>query len=89
MPVQCAGQRMEPPKSVPSPKALMPEATAALSPPVEPPEVRLVSQGFQVSPKSGLRLCVSTANSEQLLLPNNTAPASCRRRTAVADCAGT
>src|SRR5215467_15517355 len=39
MPQKCAGTRMEPPPSLPMPPAEQPDAIAAASPPLEPPEV--------------------------------------------------
>jgi len=49
-PVECAGQRMEPLRSEPSSKALMPVATAAAAPPDEPPGERVTSHGLLVVP---------------------------------------
>jgi hypothetical protein len=49
-----AGIRIEPPPSVPSDSAPIPAATAAAEPPLEPPGVRLGSQGLRVGPKSAL-----------------------------------
>src|SRR5438477_12730511 len=40
MPQKCAGTRMEPPPSLPTPPAEHPEAIAAASPPLDPPAVR-------------------------------------------------
>jgi hypothetical protein len=39
MPVKCAGSRTDPPLSLPSPAADMPDAIAAASPPLDPPAV--------------------------------------------------
>src|SRR6185312_1943686 len=50
IPVKCAGTRMEPPPSLPTPPAEQPEAIAAASPPLEPPAVLLTSQGLLVAP---------------------------------------
>ena len=50
MPVKCAGTRMEPPPSLPTPPADMPAAIAAASPPLEPPGVRRRSHGLLVGP---------------------------------------
>ena len=49
-----AGIRTEPPMSVPSASGTHPEATAAPDPPEDPPGVRVSSQGFRVTPQSGL-----------------------------------
>src|SRR5438309_298159 len=45
--------RIEPPPSVPSASAPMPDATAAAAPPLEPPGVSAGLQGFRVTPWSG------------------------------------
>ena len=44
------GMRMEPPMSLPWATATMPAATADPDPPLEPPEVRVVSHGLWVAP---------------------------------------
>src|SRR5882762_5147303 len=38
IPQKCAGTRIEPPPSLPTPPAEQPEAIAAASPPLDPPE---------------------------------------------------
>lgn len=48
IPLKCAGTRMEPPPSLPTPAADIPAAIAAASPPLEPPGVNSASQGLQV-----------------------------------------
>jgi hypothetical protein len=50
MPLKCAGTRMEPPPSLPTPAAEQPAAIAADSPPLEPPGVLVKSQGLFVRP---------------------------------------
>ena len=50
MPAHCAGQRKEPPLSVPTPSGDMPVANAAASPPLDPPGVTFAFQGFTVAP---------------------------------------
>jgi len=54
MPQALAGLRSEPPMSLPKPIGLMPLASAAASPPLEPPAVRPGCQGFRVRPCSEL-----------------------------------
>ena len=49
-----AGIRIDPPRSLPSASATMPEATAAALPPDEPPLERSVRQGFRVSAVAGV-----------------------------------
>ena len=50
MPVKWAGSRTDPPLSLPNPAAESPAATAADSPPLDPPAVRSKSQGLAVRP---------------------------------------
>src|SRR5262249_36961164 len=50
MPQKCAGTRMEPPPSLPTPPAEQPEAMAADSPPLEPPAECSSDQGLLVFP---------------------------------------
>jgi hypothetical protein len=52
IPQKAAGIRIDPPPSPPSDTGPQPLATAAAAPPDEPPEVRLVSHGLLVRPKS-------------------------------------
>src|ERR1700686_1278922 len=53
-PQRDAGMRMEPPVSVPMLPWQRPAATAAAEPPLEPPGMRVGSQGFRTGPKWGL-----------------------------------
>ena len=50
-PQKCAGIRMEPERSVPMSKGVIPLATAAAAPPLDPPGVRFKSHGLFVRPK--------------------------------------
>src|SRR6476646_8152852 len=50
IPQKCAGTRIDPPPSLPTPPAEHPEAMAAASPPLDPPGVRERSQGLLVRP---------------------------------------
>src|SRR5271157_6577530 len=59
MPEKCAGVRIEPPPSLPTPPAEHAEAIAAASPPLDPPALRERSQGLLVRPYK--RLSVSQA----------------------------
>src|SRR5690242_19166677 len=52
-PVKLDGRRTEPPPSVPMAIGPRPAATAAPAPPDEPPGVRPMFQGLQVTPCSG------------------------------------
>ena len=67
----------------------MPLATAAASPPLEPPVVRLTSQGLLVVPKMRLPVSHQRANSGRLVLAIITPPASRSRVTTVASLSGT
>src|SRR5271163_3891580 len=54
MPQKCAGTRIEPPPSLPTPATEQPAAIAAASPPLEPPEECARFQGLLVCPCSVL-----------------------------------
>src|SRR6516162_1798574 len=81
MPLQCAGQRSEPPISLPCAIVPMPAATAAPAPPDEPPQVMFGSHGFSVSPCSGLSVKPRNENSGVLVSPMTIAPAFFRLHT--------
>src|ERR687893_2988755 len=49
-----AGLRREPPMSLPSAIGTIPQARAAAAPPLEPPQVLVVSYGLRVSPNTSL-----------------------------------
>lgn len=53
MPVMCAGMRMLPPRSVPQPRILAWHDNRTASPPVEPPGVKSLLNGWSVLPQSG------------------------------------
>jgi hypothetical protein len=53
-PQKCDGQRIEPLKSEPRPSAVIALASAAASPPDEPPAERVTSWGLPVAPDSSL-----------------------------------
>src|SRR5579871_1856186 len=54
IPEKCAGVRIEPPPSLPTPPIELPEAIAAASPPLEPPAEYSRFQGLEVLPVSRL-----------------------------------
>ncbi len=54
IPQKCAGTRMEPPPSLPTPPGEQPLAMAAASPPLDPPGVRWTSHGLFVRPVTKL-----------------------------------
>ena len=62
-PVNDAGMRMEPPPSDAVPKGMIPAATAAAVPPLEPPGVRVVSHGLRVMPCTLVLVKLSVPNS--------------------------
>ena len=79
-----AGMRTEPPVSVPRAPGTSPAATAAPLPPLEPPQMRVVSQGLWAAPKWGLTVVAPQANSWVFSFPTTTAPARRRPATAAA-----
>ena len=84
-----AGQRIDPPVSVPGASATVPAATAAPEPPLEPPGMRLGSCGFRQVPKCGLSLVVPHASSWVASFAIETAPAAASRATTSASRSGT
>jgi hypothetical protein len=55
-PQKCAGRRIEADRSVPISKGVIPAASAAAAPPLDPPGVRPRFHGLLVRPKIGLLL---------------------------------
>ncbi len=76
-----AGMRVEPPPSLAVANGTSPAATAAAVPPLEPPGVRLRSQGLRATPSALDRVYCRVPNSGALVLPNGMAPAARRRAT--------
>src|SRR3972149_657421 len=64
-------------------------ASAAAAPPLEPPTVRVVSQGFRVAPVSSDSVKAVVPNSGVAVLPSTMKPAVFRRRTWAGSKAGT
>src|SRR5262245_21584894 len=89
MPVKCAGNRTEPPPSLPIPPAEQHAAIAADSPPLDPPGVRSRSHGLFVRPCSGLTDSYPINMSATLVVPNTIAPAARRRATQTASLVAT
>ncbi len=75
--------------SVPSSKAVYPNATAAAAPPDDPPGTRLLSHGLFVVPKISLKVCGSPDHRCTLVLANGMAPAERTAATTSASCSGT
>ena len=76
-----AGLRSDAPRSEPSAKGSMPQATETAAPPDEPPQVLLASNGLSVVPNTALKVCEPAPNSGVFVLPSVIAPAACRRST--------
>ena len=84
-----AGIRIEPPPSLPCDAGASPAATAAAAPPLEPPDVREVSQGLRQGPFSSDSVTAVSPSSGVFVLPMTTKPASFSRRTTAASKSGT
>jgi hypothetical protein len=54
----------------------MPDATAAASPPLDPPGVCPADHGFSVAPRSALTVCQRIPNSGMFVRPTGMAPAA-------------
>ena len=88
-PQKAEGSRMEPPKSVPSPRGDIPEAMAEASPPLEPPAVCSRFHGLRVSPNTRLPVSHHRANSGMLVFPSRIPPAPRSRVYTKASCSDT
>ena len=88
-PLQAAGLRSEPPRSLPSAIGTMRQASATAPPPLDPPAERVVSQALRVTPNTRLKVCEPAPHSGVLVLPSMIAPASRRRSTCSESAAGT
>src|SRR6476619_1818421 len=86
-PVRQPGMRTEPPPSVPSANGVMPAATDAAAPALEPPGVLARFQGLRVIPVNGLSPTGLQPNSLVVVLPMRMAPAALARSTAGASTA--
>src|SRR5439155_20973443 len=87
IPLKCAGTRIDPPPSLPTPPADIPAAIAAASPPLDPPGVRARSHGLLVRPYNKLSLSHAISSSGVLVTPSTIAPALRRRATSGASSA--
>mmetsp|Transcript_3297 Transcript_3297/g.11897 ORF Transcript_3297/g.11897 Transcript_3297/m.11897 type:complete len:282 (+) Transcript_3297:615-1460(+) len=91
-PQYAAGNRTDPPVSLPSAKNADPFATAAALPALDPPAVRAPSDdvGFNVAPRVDVVPELPMPNSSMFVVPMSTAPERSRNsRTAVASYTGT
>ena len=87
-PVQDAGTRIDPPPSAAWAMGAIPAATATAEPPEEPPGERVVSHGLRVMPSASLSVKLMVPNSEVVVFPSSTKPASENRRTTGSDAVG-
>src|SRR5579883_1497338 len=78
---KAAGTRTLPPPSLPCAIGVIPAATLAAAPALDPPGVRRGSQGLRVTPKTRFSPVVPKPNSAVLVLPTTIAPAARRRST--------
>src|SRR5262249_43821231 len=86
-PVQAGGRRIAPPPSVARARGAMPAATAMPAPLDDPPGVRPGSHGLRETPRASLSVKGTAANSEVVVLPSSTNPASTNRCTTGSDTA--
>ncbi len=84
-PLHDAGMRIEPPPSAAWAMGAIPAATAAPAPLEDPPGVRPGSQGLREIPRASLSVNGTVPNSEVVVLPSRTKPASWNRRTTGSD----
>src|SRR4029450_9487279 len=89
MPLKALGNRIDPPPSVPIDSGDSPAATATPDPPLEPPDVRVRSQGFTDSSDTRLTARPYIPNSGVLVLPTRIAPAARARAHTVESSSGT
>ena len=89
MPQHDDGKRSEPPRSEPTPSGVIPAASAAASPPLEPPGVRVGSHGLRVRPRSALSVSQRRPRSGAFVRARGMAPAARRFATAGASSGGT
>src|SRR6266851_8101883 len=76
IPQKCAGTRIEPPPSLPTPPAEQPAAIAAASPPLDPPADRARSHGLLVLPQTKLLVSYAIRYSGVFVFPSRIAPAA-------------
>ena len=86
-PLHDAGTRIDPPPSTACAIGAMAEATAAPAPLEDPPGVRSGSQGLREIPSASLSVNGTVPNSDVVVLPSSTNPASMKRCTTGSDAA--
>src|SRR5580704_16028022 len=89
IPQKCAGTRIDPPPSLPTPPTEQPDAIAAASPPLEPPADRAKFQGLLVLPLNKLSVSYAIKNSGVFVFPRMIAPAPRSRATSGASTCAT
>lgn len=83
-----AGKRIDPNVSVPAVRVVKPAAKEAVPPPLDPPGMYLISQGFRVVSKDGLVPVEPAASSCMFCFPNMIIPAFNSLSTVVAFLSG-
>src|SRR4051812_46484478 len=78
-PHMLAGNRIEPPMSLPCAIATMPAATAAAEPPLDPPVEKSSPHGLREGPYATGSVVTLAASSGRFVLPTNTKPAARNR----------
>ena len=78
-PQHAAGYRSDPPASPPLATDTMPDATADAEPPLDPPGVRVRSQGLRVAPNARGSVVAPLDSSGTFVLPTITNPAHSNR----------
>jgi hypothetical protein len=87
-PQYAEGSRIEPAKSFPNDKEVIPVANATAQPPLLPPLVLLISQALLVFPKIALSAYISIAKTDKLVLPIIIAPSDLSSFTSSASFVG-
>src|SRR5271170_7214493 len=89
MPQKSAGTRIDPPPSLPTPPAVQPDAIAAASPPLDPPDDRSRFHGLLVFPLKELSVSYAIKNSGVFVFPKIIPPAARSRATSGASTCAT
>src|SRR5262252_2123337 len=80
-PVKLAGMRIDPPPSLPVTSGRTHAASTDAEPPLDPPGVRVRSQGERVTPYTRFFVNAGAPNSGAFVLPTTIAPAARSRAT--------
>src|SRR5271170_2350865 len=79
-PQAAAGNRIDPPPSLPCATGTIRAATAAQDPPLDPAGIFVVSHGFRVGPQASGSVVGTAPNSGELVRPRLMNPAALMRR---------